>query len=187
MTIRSFIAIELGDKEKQSLELIQNKLKRELPAVRWVKPHTIHLTLKFLGYIDESQIPRIKEIIDTAAKNCRSFQMRLSGIGAFPNARNPRVIWIGVQEESGILKKLTEELDRLLAGIGIEPEDRAFSPHLTLGRVKERGGGDIFGNVLTLFKAEEAGEMRVDKVSLMRSDLTPQGPIYSTLHPAELR
>jgi len=187
MNIRSFIAIELGDKEKRSLELIQNKLKRELTAVRWVKPHTIHLTLKFLGYIEESQIARIKEIIDTAAKNCRSFQMRLSGIGAFPNARNPRVIWIGVCEESGILKILTEELDRLLAGIGIEPEDRAFSPHLTLGRVKERGGRDIFSDVLTLFKAEEAGEMRVDKISLMRSDLTPQGPIYSTLHLAELQ
>ena len=186
MSIRSFIAIELGDKEKRSLELIQNKLKRELPAVRWVKPHTIHLTLKFLGYIEESRIAGIKEIIDTAAKNCRPFQMGLSGIGAFPNARNPRVIWIGVHEASGVLKKFAEALDRLLSGIGIEPEDRAFSPHLTLGRVKERGGRDIFSSVLTLFKDQEAGEMGVDRISLMRSDLTPQGPIYSTLHLAEL-
>jgi len=187
MTIRSFIAIELGDKEKRSLELIQNKMKRELPTVRWVKPNTIHLTIKFLGFIEESEIPRIKEIINTAAENCRPFQMRLSGLGAFPNARNPRVIWIGVREESGVLKQLAAELERLLAEIGVEPEDRAFSAHLTLGRVKERGGRDVFSSVLPTFKDEDAGEMRVDKISLIRSDLTPQGPIYSTLHRAELQ
>jgi 2'-5' RNA ligase len=90
MKVRSFIAVELGEKEKRSLEHIQNKLKRELPAVRWVKPNTMHLTLKFLGYIEESRIAQVKESIDAAVKNCRSFQMRLSGIGAFPNVRNPR-------------------------------------------------------------------------------------------------
>lgn len=187
MQIRSFIAIELGDKEKQSLGLIQNKLKRELPPVRWVKPATMHLTLKFLGYVEEDRIPRIVECMKSAASGCGPFRMSLSGIGAFPNSRNPRTIWIGIREESGVLKRLAAGLEKLLSGIGIEPEDRSFSPHLTLGRVKERGDGNVFDGVLTVFKAHDAGEVQVNRISLMRSDLTPQGPIYSALHLVDLQ
>lgn len=187
MKIRSFIAIELGDKEKRSLELIQNKLKRELPPVKWVKPAAMHLTLKFLGYVEEDWIPRIVESMDSAARGCRPFRMKLSGIGAFPNSKKPRVIWVGIREESGALKRLAEELEKLLSGIGLEPEERPFSPHLTLGRVKERGGGNAFEGVLTVFKDRDAGEAQVDEISLMRSDLTPKGPIYSALHLVELQ
>jgi 2'-5' RNA ligase len=93
----------------------------------------------------------------------------------------------GIREESGILKALAEELDSLLLGVGIEPENRPYSPHLTLGRVKEQGSRDIFSSVLTMYKNAQAGEVRVDRISLMRSDLRPQGPIYSTLHVAELQ
>lgn len=182
MKIRSFIAIELGDGEKRSLELIQDKLKRELPPVRWARPATMHLTLKFLGYVEEDLIPGIIERMNSASRGCGPFRMKLSGIGAFPNPRNPRIIWIGVREESGTLKRLAAGLEKLLNGIGIEPEDRTFSPHLTLGRVKERGDGRIFDGVLAMFKDRDAGEVQVDGISLMRSDLTPQGPIYSRLH-----
>jgi 2'-5' RNA ligase len=187
MKIRSFIAIELGDDEKRALERIQSKLKRELPPVRWVKPATMHLTLKFLGYVEEDQIPRIVEIVNSAARGCGPFRMRLKCIGAFPNSRNPRTIWIGVREESGALKRLAAELEKLLSRIGIEPEDRPFSPHLTLGRVKERGDRNTFESVLTVFKDQDAGEVQVDRISLMRSDLTPQGPIYTELHLVDLQ
>ncbi|MEJ2744276.1 MAG: RNA 2',3'-cyclic phosphodiesterase [bacterium] len=187
MKIRTFIAIELGDKEKKCLGLIQNKLKRELPPVRWVKPATLHLTLKFLGYVEEDRIPKIVECMNSASRGCNPFRMRLSSIGAFPNTRNPRTIWMGIREESGALKKIAAELERLLSQIGIEPEERPFSPHLTLGRVKERGDGNVFDGVLSVFKDQEAGEVRVDRISLMRSDLTPQGPIYSELHLVELQ
>ncbi len=187
MKIRSFIAIELGDKEKRSLELIQNKLKRELPPVRWVKPATMHLTLNFLGDVEEDLIPRIIESMNSAVRGCRPFRMNLSGIGAFPNSRNPRVIWIGIREESGVLGRLAAELEKLLSGIGIEPEEHPFSPHLTLGRVKERGDRNVFDGVLTVFKDQNAGGVQVDGICLMRSDLTPQGPIYSALHHVELQ
>lgn len=187
MKIRSFIAIELGDKEKRSLERIQSKLKRELPPVRWVKPAAMHLTLKFLGCVEEDQVPKIVDSMKSAAGGCMPFRVHLSGLGAFPNPRNPRIIWIGIREESGALKRLAGELEKLLSGIGIEPEDRPFSPHLTLGRVKERGDGNVFDGVLTAFKDQDAGEAQVDRISLMRSDLTPQGPIYSALRHVELQ
>jgi len=186
MSIRLFIAIELPAVQKQRLEDIQSKLKRKAPAVRWVNPKNIHLTLKFLGDMEENSLPEVEKIVDACARECRPCSIRLCGVGAFPNIHSPRVIWVGIQDESGTLKTLAQKLESLLTKLGVEEDGRPYSPHLTLGRVKEKIRGMSFSDALSPLKGEEAGEVMVDEISLIRSDLTPHGPIYTILHQARL-
>ena len=185
MKLRLFIAIELPDSIKRSLASLQGKMEKALPPLRWVKPEAIHLTLKFLGHVKEDTLPGIKEIVTAVAEGSRPFTVVFSGIGAFPNMRRPRVVWVGVREESGELRGIAERMDRMAARLGITIEKRPYKPHLTIGRVRGRGGGN-FGEALPLFKDEEIGKMRVDEISLIRSELTPKGAIYTALHRARL-
>ena len=108
MNIRAFIAIELGTELTGALHLLQKKMKRHLPPVRWVRPELIHLTLKFLGYLKEDTIPRISEIVSLTAEDYRPFSVRFSGVSAFPHSRRPRVIWVGVEEEGNALQRMVE-------------------------------------------------------------------------------
>ncbi len=186
MRLRLFIAIELDDKVKQALDILQERLKRELPGLRWVKPNNIHLTLKFLGYTEEDKLPRLKEIVSKAAEETQSFTVTFSGLGAFPNTRNPRIIWVGVKEMSGALQTIVERLEKQVTALGLEAEKRSYKPHLTLGRVKERVGRKNFTDILAPFKNEDVGRVVVGEISLIRSDLTPKGPIYTTVHSAKL-
>jgi 2'-5' RNA ligase len=180
MTLRLFIAIEIGEQEKKSLERLQSRLRHKLPSVRWVKPGAIHLTLKFLGDIDEGEVPRIRDALAASAAKCAAFAFTLRGIGAFPNEKSPRVIWIGVDEPSGLLAALAATLIARLSSAGFPPEDRPFSPHITIGRVKERGAGE-YAPVLSLFRAEAAGTTTVRELCLIRSELTPSGPVHTVL------
>ena len=187
MKIRLFIAIELGDEEKRALESLQERMKRQMPPLKWVRPGSIHLTIKFLGLIDKDNLPRIEEIVTAVAGGYRPFSVRFTGVGVFPNAHSPRVIWVGVGEGSDTICRMAEELDKLLiAELGLEAEKRSYSPHLTLARVKGRLGRGEINKVLPLFEDEEIGETVVGGIALIRSDLTPKGPIYTTLHRAKL-
>ena len=186
MTLRLFIAIEIGEGEKKSLERIQSRLRHKLTAVKWVNPAAIHLTLRFLGDNDEREVPRILDAIAAAAAESVAFSFTMRGVGAFPNARSPRVIWIGVEEPTGILVRLAAALNALLSSAGFSAEDRPFSPHITIGRVKERGGPD-FGPVLSLFRDEAAGVTHAREVCLIRSELTPSGPVHTVLHRMPLK
>jgi 2'-5' RNA ligase len=187
MSLRLFIAIELGQEQRDTLERIQGRLKKQLPAVRWVKPASVHLTLRFLGSVKEQDLERVKEIMNEVSSHASPFALWLREVGAFPNLRNPRVIWLGVREDSGTLMRIVERLDTSLKGMEVHSEERSFTPHLTLGRVKEKGGSAVFASILPLFKNESAGDMSVTELSLIRSDLTPHGPIYTVVHRAALR
>lgn len=181
MTLRLFIAIEIGEQEKKALERIQSRLGHKLPSVRWVQSAAIHLTLSFLGDTDEREVPRIMDAIAATAEGCRDFNCILRGVGAFPNEKSPRVIWIGVEEPTGILDKYATKLSALLCAAGFPIEDRPFSPHITIGRVKERGCPGC-GPVLSLFREESAGVMHVHEICLIKSELTPTGPIHTVLN-----
>ncbi|MDD5556739.1 MAG: RNA 2',3'-cyclic phosphodiesterase [bacterium] len=186
MSIRLFIAAALGERERKALEIIQGRLRRELPAVRWVRPSLIHLTLRFLGNVREADIPRITEIMGLVAVDNRPFTVKLKGVGAFPSVRSPRVIWIGVTEGTGALVRMAEHLAVLLEDMEIHTEERRYTPHLTLGRVRERGGGKVFESILPLYAGESVGAMTVRELCLIRSDLSPDGPAYTTLHRSPL-
>ena len=179
--IRSFIAIELSPLIKVKIEEIQNNLKSLTSDVRWVRPEGIHLTLKFLGNIEEERIPEVSDIIRKCSTDTTSFTLSVRSLGAFPNEKNPKVIWAGAEDDSGTLAKLQQALENILSSIGFKVEKRAFSPHLTLGRLKSPKGKGRLTQGLEDYKHFEFGTFEAKEVCLFKSELKPGGAIYTKL------
>lgn len=183
--IRSFIAIELPDEVRRELGELSRELgKAKYPFVKWVDTGNIHLTLKFLGNIPPARVDGITEAVKQAAKGKSPFQLEISKLGAFPTVNQPRVIWVGVGGETDRLVELQRSVDSRLAPLGFAPEKQSFVPHLTIARVRESASPDdkkALGRLLASTKFDSQGRIGVDSIKLMRSQLTPEGPIYSLL------
>ena len=183
--IRCFVAIELPEEAKGGLARLKEELERdEHRFVKWVEPGGIHLTLKFLGNIPAKRVTEITEAMGGAAQGISQFHLEISGLGAFPSLRQARVFWVGIGGEVDKLSRLVQNIDSALAAIGFAKEERPFVPHLTLARIKQgaspperRDFGELVGS--TIFK--DKYHIEVKAVSLMRSQLTPAGAIYSRL------
>jgi len=184
--IRSFLAIELPKTLLKKIEEIQGDLKLSRADVKWVNPENIHLTLKFFGNIDESRIDPIVKSIEGPIRTTSPFFVKARGIGAFPHLKNPRVIWMGLVGGEECLADFQKQLNERLEGIGFEPEERSYHPHLTLGRVKSPKGRDELIGRMEKFREEEFGDFQVERVILFRSDLRPSGPIYTPLREIKL-
>ena len=182
--IRAFIAIELPEAVKTALASAQSRLRAERHSyVKWVDPGGVHLTLKFLGNIDAEKVSPITAAIARAAQGVAPFRLELGETGAFPNQRRPRVIWVAVTGDVERLASLQRGIDQLLIPLGFVPESRPFSPHLTLGRLKERASTaerQKIGESIATVKPE-AVPFQANEISLMRSTLTPSGAIYSRI------
>ncbi|UCD21318.1 MAG: RNA 2',3'-cyclic phosphodiesterase [Chloroflexota bacterium] len=183
--IRCFIAIELPEEAKRGIARLKEELVRdEHKFVKWVDPGGIHLTLKFLGNIPAKRVTEIAEAIGKAAQGIPRFHLEISGLGAFPNLRQARVLWVGIGGEVDVLSRLVQNVDSALAVIGFAKEERPFVPHLTLARIRqgasppERRG---FGELVDATSFEDKYHVEVEAISLMRSQLTPAGPIYTRL------
>jgi 2'-5' RNA ligase len=183
--VRAFIAIDLEPEIKESLRSLVRDLRATRADIRWVSGEGIHLTLKFLGPIDETQALGVKEILKDVASHHHAFPLRLEGTGAFPGEISPRVLWVGLAGEPELLA-LQDDLDNALEAKGFEREKRAFSPHLTLGRVKgpERVAKAV--NELAKHREESFGAMTVRKVALFESLLHPDGAEYRIVFEALL-
>jgi len=180
--IRSFIAIDIPDDIKKKITAVQSELKESSADVKWVRPGSIHLTLKFLGNIEEGQIKEIGEKISESAKAISPFSIAVTCIGVFPHMRNPRVIWIGLEETEGKLSALQKGIEENLQMLGFEKEERGFSPHLTIGRVKSSKGKSRLIEMLERKREERFHQsISVHEVRLMKSDLKPTGPVYTVL------
>jgi len=183
--IRAFIAIELPSQIKASLSQLQDTLKKSRSAtVKWVDTEGIHLTLKFLGNVDEGEIPAIDKALSEAVRGVAPFYLELADPGVFPSFQAPRVVWVGVGGEIELLRTLHNSIDRVLTPLGFTPEKRAFSPHLTLGRVRDEASSaerHRLGDTVASLKTGERSSFKVDSLSLMRSRLTREGAIYSRL------
>jgi|Deesub1362A_J573_1020465.scaffolds.fasta_scaffold45310_1 2'-5' RNA ligase len=175
--MRCFIAIDVDKEVKDALSELIEKLKRQRANVRWVRGEGIHLTLRFLGEIDEKRVDRIKEAIERSVKGKRCFYMNLKGTGVFPSFSRPRVLWVAV-EDSPQLKEIYENLQTELEKLGFEKEKRNFHPHITLGRVKSTRGIEGLLGELRRYKEREFGKIYVDRVVLMQSILKPEGAEY---------
>lgn len=183
--IRSFIAVELPEGVKEGLARLRNKLERdEHRFVKWVDPGGIHLTLKFLGNIPFKQVTEITKAIEEAAQGISPFHLEISGLGVFPNLKQPRVFWVGIGGEVDKLSRLQQNIDSALAALGFAKEERSFVPHLTLARIRQgaspperRTFGELVGS--TIF--EDKYHIKVDAISLMKSQLTLAGAIYTRL------
>jgi 2'-5' RNA ligase len=187
-TIRSFIAIELPDDVKETVAMI---IKRLRPAqyryVKWVAPAGIHLTIKFLGNISSDQIPQITGIMKTAAGRVTPLELRLGGLGMFPSEQRPRVIWVALEGNTEPLATMQREIEQALAPLGFAPENREFTPHLTLGRVRDNASPEErkeIGGVVKAKKVDYDASFTLRELSLMKSTLTPTGAIYNRLDSA---
>jgi 2'-5' RNA ligase len=183
--IRAFIAVELPGQIKDALARLQNNLKTsKSTSVKWVGPEGIHLTIKFLGNVDEAEVPALTKALSEAVKGVAPFSLQLGDPGAFPNAYAPRVVWVGVEGEIGPLITLHNNIDRVLTPLGFPPEKRTFSPHLTMGRVRDEASSNEkrrLGETVAALKAGEKPSFRVESISLMRSILNREGAVYSCL------
>ena len=184
--IRSFLAIELPAAILRNLEEVQKDLRSSDADVRWVHLDKIHLTLKFFGNIEESQIDSIVKLIEDSVRSTRPFSLRVRGAGAFPNLRNPRVIWVGLVGGEEVLIPLQKQLEASFQKIGFQPEDRPFQPHLTLGRMKSNRGKENLVPRIEKHQDDELGNFQVEQLVLLKSDLRPSGPIYTALREMKL-
>lgn len=193
-TIRSFIAIELSDIARADLARLQSRLKETSPpkTVRWTDPKNVHLTLHFLGDLPEDRLEDVNRTLRDAAAAHTPFSLNLSNLGCFPNTRRARIVWVGVTGDIDHLVALQSDLgDRLKKGVGFEPESRAYSPHLTIGRVKKgitQNGLRELGQILEqqIPRVGQLVALPVDYIHFIRSDLKPDGPIYTSLAKVQL-
>ncbi len=177
--IRTFIALPIPDAVKATLETAVTSLKAKNRGVRWVKPEGLHITLKFLGDIPEDTVAPLSADLDGAAGESRPLSLSLSGFGAFPGVRRPRVVWVGLGGDIAELVTLSRAIDRVCGKYGIAQEGRPFSGHITLGRLKTPSMVDLdIGQVTGMFMASE--------VLLYRSVLSPGGAQYTVLHRSSL-
>lgn len=177
--IRSFICIELSAAVEHQLTVLQDTLKTAAQGVRWVKPGNIHLTLKFLGDVRQEQVPMIEQALQSIVSETACFAFSLQGLGAFPNLRQPRIIWVGVDNPGGELAVLAGNIDVAMTTLGFAAEKRAFRPHLTLGRVKTKMEKRFLLKLSNMSFATE--EVPVSEIVLMKSDLKQGGAVYTSL------
>ncbi len=185
-TVRAFVAVNLDQGLKDGLAKVQERLKATHADVGWVRPESLHLTLKFLGQVEEGRLGAVAEAIATAAAGCGSFRLALGGLGAFPQPRAARVVWIGVQQGAEALGMLQARVEAGLESLGFAREERPFSAHLTLGRVRGPGHREQLAVALTSIPAEPLGEMMLQRIELMRSELGPGGARYTVLRTCPL-
>lgn len=179
--IRSFLAIEITAPIIKEIGEVLDSLRLSPGDVKWVKPENIHLTLKFFGNIEEADIERICSQVEAVVSKRRPFLLRISGMGAFPNSRSPKVIWLGVEEEGKELELIQQEVERKLEKIGFKSEKRPFSAHLTVGRVRSSRGRKDLSQAIQMFAKKDLGSFEVSSLVLFKSDLTPKGSIYTRL------
>ncbi|MCB8980245.1 MAG: RNA 2',3'-cyclic phosphodiesterase [Ardenticatenaceae bacterium] len=182
--IRLFIAIELPEAVKNLLTETAVCLSKNVPdrAVRWVNRAQMHLTLRFLGDTAVTQLPSLQDSLNEIAAQHSPFQLRLNGLGAFPNRKRPRVVWAGLAGDVAVLQAMQAELEDRVVSLGWVREERPFSPHITLGRVKDASGAQALDWSVGLANLA----VTVTAVQLVQSELRPSGPVYTVRHVANL-
>lgn len=179
-TIRSFIAFDIDNKLiLTKIADAQNLLAKTGADLKLVDPKNIHITLRFLGNISSDMVEKI--FAEIKAVQFLPFDVKLHGIGAFPNLHYPRVLWIGITQGAEQLRNIFNQLEPRLRSLGFAPDSKGFSPHLTISRVKSGKNKAELGKCITENAAYEFGVIRAECLRLKRSGLTPKGPIYSTL------
>lgn len=185
-SIRSFIAFDVGEEIRATLRDIQNQLRRSNADVRWEPDDHFHVTIKFLGDVDEFILPKVIATIESTLSDIPPFNVSFESLGGFPNWRTPRVIWIGCENADGSLRRIKNILDRKLESFGFETEQREFHPHVTLGRIKSADGVQHLTPMLEKLTFEPR-QRTIDGIIVMKSVLQPSGAEYTSLKLVRLR
>ncbi len=187
--MRLFIAIDIDKKMQEDVGILQNRIRTkarlEKSDAAWVKPEQMHLTLKFLGEIEDECAPEIIRITNEVAASHKSFSTEVEKIGTF--GRPAKVVWVGIGEKSRELTALQKDLEERLAEAGWPKDERGFTGHLTLCRTKSFKAGRIIGDITPHYASEQLGSQNVDALYVYKSQLTPEGPVYTLLHKAQLK
>lgn len=188
--IRAFVAIELSDDAKRALTaLIQSLRDRRIDGLRLVRPEGMHLTLKFLGSIEASRVPRIANALAVVSARHTPFRLTLAEPGFFPNADRARVLWIGVGGDMRPLSQLQRDVNETLAALGFAAEKRPFNPHLTIARMRDSAANADRRravDALAAYPLPDGIDISANAVSLMQSELRPGGAVYTRIAHAPL-
>lgn len=188
--LRTFIAIDFPPEILAKIAKIVAYFQSQTPAgaLKWVTSGNLHLTLKFLGDVREDHLEAIKAGLQAAVRDQPAFEIGIEGLGMFPDASKPRAVWLGIQGAAP-LTQIHHQLDQALQEEVTRPEKRPFSPHLTIARVRQSASRETtrqIGETLSQFKVDSLGTLKVETIQLYKSELTPKGPIYTTLLRAPL-
>jgi len=185
--IRTFVAVPVSDQARDAVTSAEDDLRRAGADVKWVEARNIHITLKFLGNVETGQLDQLQAALRSALAGVKPLEITLSGTGTFPSGKkHVRVVWVGITEGKQDLVKVAAAVEEGCAGLGFAREERPFSPHLTIGRVRRESGqlaelaARVSGYQFNPLKVE------IDRVNLMRSELSPKGPTYTVLETVAL-
>lgn len=181
--MRVFIAVELPENVKAKVAKIQDKIKKldNVNRIKWVSPDSLHITLKFLGEIEKERLKDVFEAAEKTSCNFSCFSVNIQGMGIFPESGTPRVLWVGIEEGSLELLQIVQKLETDLFEKGFAREKKDWKPHITIGRVKQINNKQLIKNLVSREKNMEGAKVKVEKISVMQSRLTPQGAIYTPL------
>lgn len=186
--VRTFIGIDIGEDIRERAVALQGKLAQSGTEIKWVAPGNVHVTLLFLGEVDEREILSICRAVEEVASRHKPFSMKVERVGSFPNLRRPRILWVGVGQGSQELCSLHDALEPPLLKLGCyRREERKYAPHITLGRVKSDRPVDALATALRANAAWQGGEVDVGEVLVMSSELGPTGPTYAVLSRSKLK
>jgi 2'-5' RNA ligase len=163
------------------MEELQSELKGANADVRWVRPQSIHLTLKFLGSISGEELEKLAGAIAPIVSSWAPFEVRLHGLGCFPSSRSPRIVWVGIEHGGAEASSLQKAVENQAAEVGFPPETRPFKPHLTLGRIRSSKGKGTLAQAVENRHDVEIGSFSVNEVHLFKSELKPSGAVYTKL------
>ena len=183
--MRSFIAVPVPPEVVKRMVSAIAPLRSLAPQVKWVEPEAFHITLKFLGEAPQAKLERTWGVVSAEIRKMLSFTINFRGVGAFPNLKRPRVIWAGVEEGKAELVARARQTEQVCAACGFEPDNRPYQAHVTLGRVREPAPDPQLAARLEELSETAFGEARVDRVLLMKSELTRKGAIYTVLGEAK--
>jgi 2'-5' RNA ligase len=185
--LRTFIAIDPGKSVRDRLVALQQALARGGAEVKWVGPENLHVTLLFLGEVDDREVVELCRAVGDCCAGTPAFRMSVERVGCFPNPRRPRVVWAGVGAGTQEVVALHDALERPLLELGCyRREDRTYTPHITLGRVRGPGGTESLAAAIARHAAWQAGGADVREVLVLSSELRPEGPVYTALSRAPL-
>ncbi|GJL57328.1 MAG: RNA 2',3'-cyclic phosphodiesterase [Nitrospirales bacterium] len=181
--LRVFLAVELSLDLLRKVVELQCQLRDGLPKINWVPPESLHLTLKFLGYVDAPMVEQILTAIEPIRTSQQAFTLEVKGVGVFPHLRRPRILWVGCTGDIPALLTLVSRIEGALEPLGFPPEDKPFFPHLTLARINHNN--TQVGGALTqsgfLEQSQALGILHIDRITLFRSEVSQSGAEYTAL------
>jgi 2'-5' RNA ligase len=184
---RTFIAVDPGPAIRDRLTALQEELAGATEGIKWVEEENLHVTLQFIGEVGDRDLVAVCRAVEKTAAAQKQFALKVAGVGGFPNARRPRIVWAGITDGSAELIAVHAALIEPLEAIGCwRREERAYHPHLTLGRTKSDDPSEQLAKLLSKHESWTGGETTIREILVMASELTRQGPTYTVLSRAKL-